>query len=100
MFLRKPVDLKPYHNEFSQVDLIDSKGHDLQGGSDPQAPEVPVQVKDIIELFHFQGLEQGIHVTIQDMDFIDKRISPDHGKKFLFGKKMHLCILYLFFQAA
>ena len=59
-----------------------------------------MQVKDIIELFHFQGLEKGMHVTIQDMDFIDKRISPDQGKKFLFGKKMYLCILYLFFQAA
>ena len=59
-----------------------------------------MQVKYIIELFYFQGLEQGMHVTIQDMDFIDKRIYPDQGKEFLFGKKMHLNILYLLFQAA
>jgi hypothetical protein len=41
-----------------------------------------------------------MHVTIQDMDFIDIRIYPDQGKKFLFGKKMYLCLPYLFFQAA
>jgi hypothetical protein len=59
-----------------------------------------MQVKDIIELFHSQGLEQGIHVTVQYVDFINIGITPEHGKKFLFGKKMHLCMLYLFFQAA
>ena len=59
-----------------------------------------MQVNYIIELFYFQGLEQGMHVTIQDMDFIDKGICPEQWKEFLFGKKMQLCILYLLFQAA
>ena len=41
-----------------------------------------------------------MHVVIQDMDFIYIRIAADDRQKYLFGKKMYFCILYLFLEAA
>ena len=99
MFIGQPVDLEADHEEFCQVDLVKCERHDLQGGFHPLAPEVPVQVDDIVELFHLEGLEQGVHVTIKGMDLSDVRIFTEQGQKLLFGQEMHLCPVYLLLQA-
>ena len=100
MFIGEPVDLETYHEKFGQVDLIHRKGHDPQGRLDPKAPEIPVKIYDVVELFHLEGLDKGMQVSVQGVYLIDIGIGRyDRLKPFL-GKKMYFRPGHLLFQAA
>ena len=71
VFIGKPVDLEPYHQQFPEIDFIHGKRHDTHPGFNPLAAKAPVQIDDVIIPFDLQLLDQLMQIIFQYMDFIN-----------------------------